>query len=330
MPFAIETKNWVGKTPQIIGSDAASFSIEARRGEFSRRINVGVASLNIFRELVNDSQDPENRATKAIVNWAENNPPGAKVSVNSPEPTENEILRALPSQEKIESSSLLIWFSPILPDVYEESLIVIYQTIEVNGQKHILYRALCGTQTFEQCLKIAGGLIPYLQPDSLKLFKDPRELRAIPLQLSFPKNEKWIDILSRHIQMPEVWQAITSGQDIEEKLKALAVAQKIIGKYHPQIANARTEEDLQRIGRAIEWNLQRELGIILQPGPCGELYLDSLGSWGLGIPSFGGKFLLGGEWGKFIRNCGACGKELHRYMTKGDRCPYCNGIYEGC
>ncbi|MGA2910524.1 MAG: hypothetical protein ABSE04_01845 [Candidatus Microgenomates bacterium] len=34
--------------------------------------------------------------------------------------------------------------------------------------------------------------------------------------------------------------------------------------------------------------------------------------------------------GKFIKHCGACKKWLGMFMRSGDRCPYCNGVYEGC
>jgi hypothetical protein len=35
------------------------------------------------------------------------------------------------------------------------------------------------------------------------------------------------------------------------------------------------------------------------------------------------------EGGKFVRNCGKCGKAINAYISKGYRCS-CGGIYEGC
>lgn len=33
---------------------------------------------------------------------------------------------------------------------------------------------------------------------------------------------------------------------------------------------------------------------------------------------------------KYIKNCGACGASLEREMRAGERCPRCNGVYQGC
>jgi len=36
------------------------------------------------------------------------------------------------------------------------------------------------------------------------------------------------------------------------------------------------------------------------------------------------------ESGKFVKRCGQCGAVINTFITKGYRCPYCGGIYEGC
>ncbi len=33
---------------------------------------------------------------------------------------------------------------------------------------------------------------------------------------------------------------------------------------------------------------------------------------------------------KYVKNCGNCGASINGYMSAGDHCPKCDGVYEGC
>lgn len=330
--IAINLGNWKNKEPEAITSDLASFAGEASTESIERRINAGVVGLKKFECLLQqNSQDPEDIATRQIYQWAQQDSPSLRITTCSTSPSDREILESMQDCLDINPQTMVLWLSPPLENHYKESRIIIYQTIEVNGKKFLFFRAICGKQTAKECLAIAEHLLQSSSqaektPDTIT---NPEKLRATPFLFLISGEESWINYLSRFIDMPAVWKTIANGEDLRNKGKALVIAQNIVDQNYQKIIYARSFEEWT-VGVKIEQALQKGLGITLQSGPCGTLYSDLNRPWATIIPLGINNLFSSEKKAKFIKNCGACGKELNQYMTKGDRCPYCNGVYEGC
>ena len=326
---AIEIENWRGKTPLTIRGDLASFALEARAGKVEKRVNTGAVRFSDFSQLEkSDPLGPEDQATKQIIKWAREDIPSIEIRLSSP--SEEEILLAMSGSTEFNTQTMALWISPPKEGVYNESRFVFYQTLKVNGEKYLFFRALCGPQSSNECLSIAQTLISSSVSDRDYHIDDPEQLRATPLSFVITGVEPWTERLSKVIILPEVWRAIENGDDIKLKIEALAAADKITDVYSPLISRA-LRFDHQRLGARIEGSLEKELGIKLTPGACGTLYSSfEPKTWATVIP-LGLKSSSSLEKkSKFIRNCGACGKKLNMNMSKGDRCPWCGGVYEGC
>lgn len=334
--YAINISNWKGKRPIPVVDDLASFGLEAGRTSWEKRINPVVVNLNDFGlGLIKEgSRDPEDIATGRIFQWAKETPPAIKIWTESSSPVNQEILEGMASFADFNPGRLMIWISPPTKGIYKESRIVIYQPIEINGEKYLFLRGLCGGQSAGECLEIASELLPFTTPGTLNRITDPEQLRATPLSLSLPPSETYTGFFRQYIDSPEVWRAIAQGEDLREKRRALAVAEEIVRNNYHRIVLAKTPEEQYLVGSAIERQLARGLGYTLQSGPCGRLYSDmsvtSLLNEVLSSGTLGAVSFLKGEGSKFIHNCGACGHTLMRLMSRGDHCPYCGGTYEGC
>jgi len=333
--LAIDISGWQGKRPGEITQDAASFALEAGRRPLEKRINTAAVSVAEFEKLVkNDGRNPEDIATFGVYQWARESSAKIKIWTNSSPPTKNEILDGMFPFTDFNPGKVMVWLSPPLEGAYEESRIIIYQIIEVNNEKYLFLRGLCGNQTTAECLKIAQNLLPFVQltgnPDKIT---DREQLRATPLSLLLPPNETYTGFFRQIINLPKVWAVIAQGEDLKEKKRLLSVAEQVVQRYYPLITKARTFDEQLRIGLILENTLARGLGSPLQSGPCGLLYSElsarSLMREVLGVDLLNRRFSAG-EGSKFIHNCGACGQSLKRYMSKGDRCPHCGGTYEGC
>ena len=334
--IAIDLVNWQNKNHQEIIEDIASFGLEAGKRPWEKRINPVAVSLADFSKLINkDSQNLEDIAALGVYQWASEDLPAVKIWTKSLPPLSKEILDGMLPFADFNPGTVMVWISPPLEGIYKETRMVVYQTIEVNNEKYLFFRAICGDQTETECLKIAQELFFLAQPDKnfSGLVVDLEQLRASPLELMLPKDETFTGFLSKIINMPKVWRAIANGEDLQEKKRALEPAEQIVQRNHQRITHAKTFDEQWEIGIRIERALQEKMGITLQSGACGTLYSNLSRSpltellW---RGSLNRSLGSGRETSKFIHNCGACGKSLKRYMSKGDCCPYCGGTYEGC
>ncbi len=334
--FAIDISNWQTKRVETIIQDTASFVLEAGNRSLEKRINPGVVSLTEFAFLLKkDSLDPEDIATVQIYRWANKNSPAIKIWTKSPSPTTSGIFEEILPFTDLNPGSVMIWLSSPLEGTYKESRIVVYQAVEINGQKYLFFRAICGTQNTDECLNIARQLSFFQDSDkNFDQITGPEHLRATPFSITIPPNETFTGFLRRFIDLPKVWETISKGEDLKEKKQALEEAGEIVQKNYQTITTALSFDQQWEIGRRLEESLQEKMGFGLKAGACGVLYSSLLYNSPLtellqrGSLVYSSK--IGGEKSKFIHNCGACGKSLKRYMSKGDRCPYCGGTYEGC
>jgi len=334
--FAIDISRWQGKSPRQIQQDFASVALEAGNRPLPQRVNAVVLDNSHFGGLIKEtSLGPEDLATKRIFQWAERDTPTTEIQTQSFPLSETEILNELRSSTDLPPATAMIWISPPVEGQYQEARLIVYQTIKVNNQKYLFFRAICSEHTAEECLGISQRLSPFISPDeNLLLPTDVEQLTATPLPLSIPENQSLATFFGQLIDLPEVWQAIAKGEDLKEKISVLEKTAAIVDSHYQSIGQASNFLDAWVVGTSLERALREKMNFALRSGPCGGLYSD------LSSPSVRGilgveisaKNYLGISEGsrKFIHNCGACGKELKMYMAKGDRCPYCHRVYEGC
>lgn len=337
--LAIDIRHWGRVNPADIGSDIASFALEAGDRPLTERTNPVVLELTAFSKLVRrESRETEDVATKKILAWAETDTPAAEIWTTTSHPSEIEVLNALCDFADLNPGTIMVWVSPPKAGTYTESRIVAYQTIKINGQKYLFFRAVCSEHSTGECLEIAKQLSVFASPGTNPpLISNSGQLRATPLALTIPKEQTLTGFLSKTISgLPEVWKAIAKGNDLKEKIEALKVAVPIVDGFYDQIRQAESFIDQWEVGRGIEAEIKKMMGFRLRSGPCGGLYSDLsspssglTGIFGVGISARNYLNVNEGS-GKFIHNCGVCGKELKRHMIKGDKCPYCSGTYEGC
>lgn len=334
--YAISLDNWGQKKPDQIGKDVASFALEAGKRPLEKRVNPVILETSAFGSLTkSESKEAEDIATGRILQWANNDTPAMEIWTEGAAFSEKETLEGLLSFADLNPGTVMIWISPPAARKYSESRIVIYQTININSQKYLFFRAICSEYSDEECLKIAQELSGFISPGTiLSSIGDTKTLRATPLPLSLPKNKSYTGFFGEFVNLPGVWEAIAKREDIREKIKALAVAEGIVETNYKSITEAKSYLDYWVVGSRIEKLLEEKMNFALRSGPCGGLYSDlSFSSLAgvFGVEISAKNYLKGSEGTrKFIHNCGACNRELKRYMSKGDRCPYCGGTYEGC
>lgn len=333
--LAIDVSNWQGKPSNQIHQEVASFVLEAGDRPLGQRVNPVVLDNSVFGGLVKEnSAGAEDVATERIFQWANNDTPATEIWTEGAAFSEKETLEGLLSFADLNPGTVMVWISPPAAKKYSESRIIIYQTININSQKHLFFRAICSEYSDEECLKIAQELSVSISPGTiLSSISETETLRATPLPLSLPKNKSYTGFFGEFVNLPGVWEAIAKGEDIREKIKALAVAEGIVETNYKSITEAKNYFDYWVVGSRIEKLLEEKMNMTLKSGPCGGLYSDSPSPLRgiFGVEIFARNYShTGEESSKFIHNCGACGRELKRYMSKGDHCPYCGGTYEGC
>jgi len=329
--IAINLRNWRGKSTEEIVQDLASFPIESADLPSEKRISVTVLKLSSFAKLINPlSQSAEDIATTKIYMWAKDANPQVQIWLDSNEPSEKEILQEMKTLIDFNPGQLIIWLSPAEKGVYDESRIGIYQVVLVNNEKYLFFRSLCGNQYLDKCSVIAKRLtrnsVEIIIPEELS---DPRLLRACPISIYVP-GKSLLGYLKSAIEIPNVWQAISNGEDIDKKINSTAVVSAFLtGKVEAQIEEAQLFNQQVIIGAWIEKELQERLNITLKPGSCGVLY-SSLTISPL-TQILGNRESVSLESGaKFVKNCGNCGTPINARISKGYVCPHCGGVYEGC
>jgi len=336
--FAIDIKGWQGKTPDRVHEDIASFALEAGDRSPGQRINTVVLNPSGFGNLVREnSREAEDIATKKIFEWAQQARPAIEIQVESPS-DEIEVLNSLCSFTDTNPGTVMVWISPPVEKKYDEARIVIYQTIWVNGQKYLFFRAICSRHTPEECLRISRQLRPFVSTKPAPFMANSEQLTATPLPVTIPKNQTYTGFFSQIVDLPEVWQAIAQGEDLKEKIEALKKTEAIVNLHYQSITQAGTFQYQWLVGSQIEQLIQKKMNLTLLPGPCGELYSNFtsftstsvFGIFGVEIDAKNLPVSSGREGKKYVYNCGNCGAPINMEISKGYRCPCCGGVYEGC
>jgi len=184
---------------------------------------------------------------------------------------------------------LAFWLSPPHELRTGQTKLVVYEISELDGQKSLLNRTLLFDINYSDSLRIANEITRAF--GNMSRFTDPEEVRSNTIFAAFNMNQDvWLGIITNIINDPRQWSILENGEDI-------AITQ-----------------------RAIEWVLagKSEQNMGSNPGSCPPGLASDVLSRHSQILE-----------GKFVKNCGRCGKEINKTIFKGYRCG-CGGVYEGC
>jgi|GEM_PF-5151116 len=201
------------------------------------------------------------------------------------------------------NGKLSVWFSPELKsqNEYDGNKIVIHEISEApSGQKklnNIMIIFDCDRNT---CLQIAKQLFPHQTNE----INTPEELRA---------------------------QLIDAGENltITDIIKVISPYIPKNEKYMPM-----RREDLVYLGELISQGASPYFFAeeMLRLGGIGEFSLVCAGGGNSYSELLGSKSLtlnFGEAGGKYVKNCGQCGKPINAVIAAGYRCS-CGGVYMGC
>jgi hypothetical protein len=308
--LSLDLSNWQSKTPEQISRDLTSALVEQKDGSFAERLFSG--TLLIEKEkLVDPTYGPlrlrnetsldrlENMAVERIIKLAQETP------------------------------DFIVWISPPSKN-YTESRFIIYFPKKEGDSLQMDYITICSPHSLESCLFTAKQLLTF-SSQNLPLIEDEDELRSTPIGVWVsPPYQNWLELMQDALPFPEIWEAIRKGKHIENVLEAQRVAQKLTEEFYPEIITSSGLEEI-RTGAKLELKAQK-YGFPLQlVGSCGMSNLAFLREMERLTPfTFLHSLPSISESGKYVKNCGNCGKPIEAVIPKGFRCPSCGGIYQGC
>lgn len=195
-----------------------------------------------------------------------------------------------------EGEFLGFWLSP--PHILRttdpghlQAKLIVYETTELNGEGSLLNRLLLLDISYSDCLTVANEIA--LAFGSAQEFRDSEEVRSntIFAATKMPQAE-WLSIITKIINDQRQWKMIEKGEDI------------LIDE------------------RTVNWVKKGEASQHMgsNPGSCPP----AVGTASEVVSSHA--LILEG---KFVRNCGKCGKPINKVIFKGYQCT-CGGVYEGC
>ena len=220
------------------------------------------------------------------------------------------------SQNPNAINEVALWFSPPFKNIYPTSKVTI-SNLSDDGD-FIVNRSIK--------LQIEGKeLLNLAQPFSENKFLTNEDLRSHAFFIN--KRDLLLFYDKLRAIVPEQIQLIESNSDIRIKEEIRDQVQDIRNKF-PRLNNQRATTTSSLEARLYEEAKKKNL-----IGKSSESCPIALVNFQLFTPYQ--MFSEGGNSSehlgkKIIKNCGACNKLLMMYMGKGDHCPYCNEIYEGC
>lgn len=254
----------------------------------------------------------EGRITPYEISFNENNEPNFKLRWETETDfKENEALFKVRDLMR-NGSNHVLWISPPSKEIgYEESRMVVFiNKGEEDGNLKVECRGLCSEFGEKKCLDIANSLGGG--------FKEAEELRSNPIKFEIKKGESWIDVLGGKIDLPQVWEAIKKGDDVNNKREKKEIVNSFIYDFVPRFSNKMSDYEKLVLGAEIEEALKRK-GVELQSrGSCGISNSEALklqGSFDIVFK----KSLMSGERPEgYDYYCSIC-----ECWCKGKVCPLC-------
>lgn len=205
------------------------------------------------------------------------------------------------------NEGLSFWVSPphqdrtTQPDLPPQGKIIVSELFNVGDKKVFSNRAVLFDGDPHTSLRVANNLQHAFGLKTRYFSDDVVRRNPILIPGDFVIAD-WLPILESSIAESMQWEMIATGEDWEESQKTL---EKVSGYYN--------------------------VASLLQQRPY-DLVGDNPISCPIGINqnSASEVMRLFSVEGKFVKNCGNCGKEINKVIGKGYKCDGCNGVYEGC
>ena len=207
-------------------------------------------------------------------------------------------------------NEVAVWISPPFKNKYPTSKVIVSEKV---NDTMLFNRAILLDLDEAECLNLACQLTSL--NESSFTFVSHEELRGQPIFLKPPEETSWSQLLEKAIDSPETWKLINTQQDIREKEKALTSAEVIYSELFETAGSMGIENAFEK-----------------------AVLLDTFGDHAVSCPPSSTstafetfyKNSLHVEGGKYVKNCGKCGKKIEKVIHAGHRCSKCGGTYEGC
>lgn len=228
--------------------------------------------------------------------------------------------------------TLSIWISPPGgPLDHDEGRMVVGLNKKIDTTRFLESYGIPTNFSPKECLDISKRLS--IHTNSVGLMLDPEDLRGEVFVIEPPDGKPW-EFLRENIPLDKVWDSIVSGKAHEIKQRAELDAHEISVRTMGMIKNARSEQDYIQAGAYAEMQMM-DKGWNIGSGPCGSLNTDLLAKTRpflhshIQVDPNGNVTEVRQEAGKYVHNCGNCGKEINKVISSGYKCS-CGGTYEGC
>jgi hypothetical protein len=209
-----------------------------------------------------------------------------------------------------EADGAEVWFSAPFPGVYPVSKIDLGEIAYSSDKKTkvLLKKAILLDIDSEALLTIANNFAAAIGAES---FSSTEELRSRPFFCTQTELNIFYEMVSIYTDQVD---QIKKGDDLKIKLNT----------YQRLTTIHQTIYSSGQIFKSEYYNLRRaaeEQGLVgdkSESCPVGSQTAFQAMSGGLEAMH-----------GKFVKNCGNCGKPINAFISKGYRCT-CGGVYEGC
>lgn len=142
---------------------------------------------------------------------------------------EYQAFRLIENHIRENDSGVIVWISPPSPGRYPVSKVIVSEILKEGKVKVLFNRAVVLDISGEDCLMLASALS--LAGGRSTVFFNPDDLRACPIILKHPNNAHWTHVLGEFIDLPDVWESIRNGRDLEIKKDTLLLARKLIEEW---------------------------------------------------------------------------------------------------
>lgn len=227
---------------------------------------------------------------------------------------------------------VVVWISPPEERLgYTEGRMVVGIGKEEERIKIVENYGVCLNCSSTECLNLANRLLSSL--GERDFLDSPELLRASPIFIS-PEGIEPLDLMSRLIPLPCIWEKIKSGEAKALRQKAIEDARNVAQEVTSKIKQAQNKWELVKIGAFAEQKMG-QLGWEMRSGSgCGWLNTELLS----GISIFGYSHfhldhqgtlsLRRNEAGVFVKKCPFCGAAVNRVIRPGYQCS-CGKVYQG-
>ncbi len=209
----------------------------------------------------------------------------------------------------------ILWISPPSEEAgYVENRFVVAVVGEAAEEIKMECRGICAQFNEEECVELGNKISGY------RKFINGDDLRSNPIPIAVDEEgEDWIDVLEGLIDLPQVWQAIRKGVDLNN-LNRMEEVSRVVEETYGDILRRGMKDQGESIyvGALIEQFVEKSFGIrLVAGGGHGMSNTAVLGKTGLNSPflELFNRSTISEKGENYCRKC-------HEWYN-GDKCPYC-------